>query len=133
MSRSQWYTPAVMVLLLGACGLSTDEAATNATPAALEESSYCAALSRAAQVLDDGGSTAEYNELLALIAAESPANHADTWALMLELSAEPFSYENFNPAADSLDRISVDLNSTCSGMDRMFVDDAGRMRQQPSG
>ena len=94
-----------------------------------EESSYCADLSNVLKTLDQGGTEADYNQLLARIVDESPSEHAQTWALMLKLSQDPFTYDNFNPAVDSLDRISVDLKSTCSGLDRMIVDDAGRMRQ----
>ena len=132
MGSLQRYVPAALVILLGSCGGSADGAATSSSSAAAEVTSYCDDLMSAAQILDDGGSEAEYDELLRRVAAESPADQADTWLLMSKLSDEPFSYENFNAAIDSLDRISDDLNSTCSGLDRMFVDDAGRMRMQPS-
>ena len=94
---------------------------------------YCDGLLSAAQILDDGGSEAEYNDLLLRVAAESPSDHSETWFLMSKLSEEPFTYDNFNVAIDSLDQISDDLNSTCSGLALMFVDDGGRMRMQLPG
>ncbi len=78
------------------------------------------------QVLDEQG-VAAYDELLANVIANSPAEHVEAWTLMLELSQEPFSYENFNPAVDSLERIAPDLTAKCSGPELFVVDDAGRV------
>jgi len=50
---------------------------------------------------------------------------------MLELSVEPFTYENFNPALDSLDDIGTDLEATCPRLGRFIVDDDGRVRGYP--
>lgn len=121
-----------LVILLGSCATSTDDVAPSVSVAD-QETGCCDSIMSAAQILDDGGSEVEYNNLLRRVAAESPSSHAETWLLMSVLSEEPFSYENFNPAIDSLDRISDDLNSTCSGLDRMFVDGDGRMRMRSSG
>lgn len=100
-------------------------------PAATEESAtaaYCADLVELMGLLDDGGTVAEYNALLAEIVDESPVGHGDAWALMLTLSEEPFTYDNFNPAVDALDRL--DLDSTCPGLlERLVVDDSGRVRR----
>jgi hypothetical protein len=96
-----------------------------------EESSYCADLTDLVQVLDGGGSTAEYEEVLSRVVEASPPAHAETWTLFLTLSREPFDYANFNPAVDSLDDIADDLDSTCAGLDQVIVDDDGRLRQLP--
>lgn len=133
MDSRHWIATAGLVLLLGSCGAGTDDVVSSGDSGAAEETGYCADLISAAQMLDGGGAEADYNDLLLRVAAQSPPDHADTWVLMSRLSEEPFSYENFNTAIDSLDRISDDLNSTCPGLDRMFVDDDGRMRMSPSG
>jgi hypothetical protein len=96
-----------------------------------EESSYCADLADLVQVLDGGGSKAEYDQLLGDVVEASPPAHAKTWALFQTLSREPFDYANFNPAVDSLDDIADELDSTCPGLDRVIVDDDGRLRQLP--
>ena len=100
MSGPQRFVPAALVILLGSCGASPDDAARSSNSGAGEETGYCDDLMSAAQILDDGGSVAEYNELLLRIAPESPSDHADTWLMMSKLSEEPFSYDNFNPAVD---------------------------------
>jgi hypothetical protein len=82
-------------------------------------------------VLDDGGTIGEYNELLTGVVDESPAGHASTWSLLLTLSEEPFSYDNFNPAVDSLERLVPELDVACPGLSEMIVDDAGRVRSYP--
>jgi hypothetical protein len=81
---------------------------------------------RLTQVLDEQG-VAAYDQVLANVIANSPAEHVEAWTLMLELSQEPFSYENFNPAVDALERIAPDLTSQCSGLEFFVVDDAGRV------
>jgi len=96
-----------------------------------EPSGYCADLDELVRVLDAGGSVAEYEQRLARVGEESPPEHAPTWSLMLALSREPFSYDRFNPAVDSLDRIADDIVAICPGFDRTIVDDAGRMRRWP--
>jgi len=133
MGSLHWIAPAGALILLGSCGASSDDVVSSRNSVAAEETGYCDDLIGAAQILDGGGTEAEYNDLLLRVAAHSPPDHADTWVLMSRLSEEPFSYENFNTATDSLDQISDDLDSTCPGLDRMFVDDGGRMRMQPSG
>jgi hypothetical protein len=99
------------------------------------DSNYCDDLLDLTHVLDDGGSVADYNQLLGRITAEAPAGHADTWALMLELSSERFTYENFNPAVDALEQLETDLAQTCPGLDapKLVVDDDGRVRQSSGG
>jgi len=79
-------------------------------------------------VLDDGGTIGEYNELLTAVVDKSPADHASTWSLLLTLSEEPFSYDNFNPAVDSLEQLDPELDTTCPGLREMIVDDSGRVR-----
>ena len=143
MGTSRWRGPATLALLLAACGSGADDAApanmsatvtaATVTAATVAPTAYCDDLADVARILDGGGSVADYNGLLVRIAAEAPTDHADTWGLMLRLSEESFSYENFNPAIDSLDRISAELNSMCPGFDRVIVDDDGRMRLQPAG
>jgi len=122
-----------MAILLASCGASGDDGSINGSSSVVEVTDYCDELISAARVLDDGGSVNRYNELLRRVEAASPPDHADTWRLMFELSDEPFSYENFNVAIDSLDTISDDLDGTCSQLDRVFVDDAGRLRMQLPG
>ena len=102
------------------------------TATAPTESSYCADVDELTGLLNDGGSVEEYNEVLNRIVDESPVGHALTWSLMLVLSEEPFSYDNFNPAVDSLERLDPDLNATCAGLQPMIVDDSGRIRSWPT-
>lgn len=110
----------IAFLSLGACGSGSGSGS--------EASSYCADLGRLVRVLDDGGTDAAYNRLLGRVAQEAPADHAPTWRLMSKLSRERFTYDNFNPAVDSLDRISDDLDAQCPGLGRLIVDNDGRMR-----
>lgn len=71
----------------------------------------------------------DYERRLAKVFVLTP--HADrrAWALMLRLSEEPFSYENFNPAIDELEGIVPRLERTClRGLgDQVAVDDSGRI------
>ena len=130
MHRLQRLLPVLPVMLLGACASTPANTVASPGPSTDEPAGYCDDLLRAAQILDDGGSEADYNDLLLRLASEGPPDHVETWILMSTLSTEPFSYDNFNPAIDSLDRISDDLDSTCPGLDAMFVDDDGRLRMQ---
>ena len=84
-------------------------------------------------MLDDGGTIDEYNEQLAGVLDESPADHASTWSLLLTLSEESFSYDNFNPAVDSLELLGPELETTCPGLGEIIVDDSGRVRSYPTG
>lgn len=71
----------------------------------------------------------DYERRLAKVLVLTP--HADrrTWRLLLELSEEPFSYENFNPAIDEFETIAPKLERTClRGLgDQVAVDDSGRV------
>ena len=120
---------AALLVLASACSAGDDQS-TASTP---DESDYCGDLGDLIRLLDDGGTIDEYNELMTRIADESPADHAPTWYLMLALSAEPFSYDNFNAAVDSLEQLDPDLSVTCAGLGRWIVDDAGRVRSLPTG
>ena len=93
---------------------------------ASDVSTYCTNVADLMGLLDGGASVADYDALLATIVDESPADHAGAWALMLTLSEEPFTYENFNPALDALD--AIDLDDTCAGLEPLVVDDDGRVR-----
>lgn len=94
------------------------------------EASYCAEIETAARVIPNGGTVAEYNTQLALVLDASPADHADTWQLMLTLSREPFTYENFNPALDSIDEISAEIRADCGAVyERVIVDNSGRLSE----
>ena len=115
---------------LASCSSPNDDAGSvDATEPA--ESPYCSDLAELTTVIDEGGSEGEYNDLLRRVADESPAHHAATWSLMLRLSVEPFTYENFNPALDSLDDIGPDIEATCPRLGRFVVDDDGRVRGFP--
>lgn len=116
------------LLLLAACGADEVES----TSAASEESGYCVDLDALIGVLDDGGTIGEYNELLTGVVAESPIDHASTWSLLLTLSEEPFSYDNFNPAVDSLEQLGPALEITCPSLREMIVDDSGRVKSYPT-
>lgn len=123
-----WLGAAAGVLFLTACGSDTVES----TSTTSEEAGYCADLAAFIVVLDDGGTIDEYNELSTAVADESPADHASTWSLLLTLSEEPFSYDNFNPAIDSLERLVPELDAACPRLGEMIVDDAGRVRSSPT-
>ena len=126
--RGWWLGVATTLPFLAACGADEVES----TSTALEESSYCAELDALIRLLDDGGTIGEYNELLTAVVDESPAGHASTWSLLLTLSEESFSYDNFNPAVDSLEQLGPDLDTTCPGLGEMIVDDSGRLRSYPT-
>ena len=96
------------------------------------DSTYCDDLGELTGLLDGGGTVEEYNALMSRIVDESPVDHETTWSLMLVLSEEPFSYDNFNPALDSLDRIGPDLEVACAELPPMIVDDSGRIRSWPT-
>lgn len=123
-----WWLGAAALLVFTACG-ADDDRSTAAPPI---ESSYCADVDELTGLLEGGGSVEEYNELLTSVVDESPDGHALTWSLMLVLSEEPFSYDNFNPAVDSLERLGPDLDATCPGVQPMIVDDSGRIRSWPT-
>jgi hypothetical protein len=124
-----WMLGAAATLgFLAACGADMVESSSTAS----EESGYCADLDALIAVLDDGGTIDEYNELLTGVVDESPAGHTPTWSLLLTLSEGPFSYDNFNPAVDSLDRLAPGLATTCPDLDAMIVDDFGRIRSYPT-
>jgi hypothetical protein len=126
--RGLWLGAAAGVVFLTACGSDTVES----TSTTSEQSGYCANVAALIDVLDDGGTIGDYNELLTAVADESPADHASTWSLLLTLSEEPFSYDNFNPAIDSLERLVPQLDVACPGLGEMIVDDAGRVRSFPT-
>ena len=123
-----WWLGAAGLLFLTGCG-SADDQSTATTPT---ESTYCADVDELTGLLEGGGSVDEYDEVLTRIIDESPDGHALTWSLMLVLSEEPFSYDNFNPAVDSLERLGPDLDTTCAGLQPMIVDDSGRIRSWPA-
>lgn len=129
--RSRWgwsLGAATTLTFLAACGADEVES----TSTAFEESGYCADLDALIGVLEDGGTLGEYNELLTAVVDESPPDHASTWSLLLTLSEEPFSYDNFNPAVDSLEQLGPELDTTCPGLGEMIVDDSGRVRSYPT-
>jgi hypothetical protein len=123
-----WLGAAAAIMFLAACGADT----VDSTSTTSEGSGYCADLAALIVVLDDGGTIGKYNELLTGVVDESPAGHASTWSLLLTLSEEPFSYDNFNPAVDSLERLVPELDVACPGLSEMIVDDAGRVRSYPT-
>lgn len=123
-----WVGAAAILMFLAACGADDVESSSTAA----DDSGYCADLDALMGVLDDGGTTGEYDELLTRVVDESPADHASTWSLLLTLSEEPFSYDNFNPAVDSLERLGPELDTTCPGLGEMIVDDSGRVRSYPT-
>lgn len=127
--RQGWWPGAAAALMfLAACGADGVES-TSSSPG---ESTYCADLAALITALDDGGTIDEYNELLTGVVDASPADHAPTWSLLLKLSEEPFSYDNFNPAVDSLDQLVPELDATCPSLDEMIVDDTGRVGSYPT-
>jgi hypothetical protein len=127
-SARYWWLGTAALSVLTACGAGNDEP-TATTPT---ESSYCADVDELTGLLAGGGSVEDYDELLTRIVEESPDGHTLTWSLMLVLSEEPFSYDNFNPAVDSLERLGPDLDATCPGLDPMIVDDSGRIGPWPT-
>ena len=128
-SRRGWWSGAATILVfLAACGDEEVES----TSTASEEADYCADLDALISVLDDGGTIGEYDELLTAVVDESPADHASTWSLLLTLSEESFSYDNFNPAVDSLEHLGPELDATCPDLDEVIVDDSGRVRSYPT-
>ena len=123
-----WWLGAAALSVFTGCGSGDDQS----TATAPTESSYCVDVDELTGLLEGGGSVEEYNGLLNRIVDESPDGHALTWSLMLVLSVEPFSYDNFNPAVDSLERLGPDLDATCAGLQPMIVDDSGRIRSWPT-
>ena len=63
-----------------------------------------------------------------VVTAGAGSSRSPTWALFVTLSREPFTYETFNPAVDSLDRIGDEVVAACPGFARVVVDDDGRLR-----
>jgi hypothetical protein len=126
--RSRIVGAAALLTLAAACG-SGDDDTTVTTP---DQSGYCEQLGSLLGVLDGGGTVAEYNALLTRVVAGSPAGHTDAWARLLTLSEEPFSYDNFNSAVDTLERIEPEFEVTCPGLARLIVDDDGRVRSFPT-
>jgi hypothetical protein len=128
-------TVVALLVVLGACESGGDGPASGATATAVdsgadtEGADYCTEIGVLMSVLDDGGSVSDYDAALIRVGDAGPADHEAAWTLLLTLSQEPFDYENFNPAVDALDDISADLDATCPGVDRMIVDDDGRVRQ----
>lgn len=116
------------LLVVASCGSGDDGSAVTGTTA----SSYCADVGQLAGLLEGGGSVEDYDELLTRIVDESPDGHAPTWSLMLVLSEEPFDYDNFNPAVDSLERLGPDLEATCPDLRPIIVDDSGRIGSWPT-
>jgi hypothetical protein len=109
-------------------GSSSSEPTPEPSPSESSPPAWCDDLLAAASVLDEGGSVATYDRLLDRVVASSPTGHAPTWALFVTLSREPFTYETFNPAVDSLDRIGDEVVAACPGFARVVVDDDGRLR-----
>ena len=70
---------------------------------------------------------ARYRALLQSVADESPPHQRPTWELLLTVVDEPFTYDNFNPAVDSLERIYPELNAECRDLEFLVVDDDGRL------
>jgi hypothetical protein len=121
------------LVVAASCGSTDDESrVSGAGESTTGESNYCAHVDELARVLDGGGSVDEYDEVINRIVVESPADHVATWSLMRELSEEPFSYDNFNPAVDSLERLSPDLDAACPELRPFIVDDSGRVRSYPT-
>jgi hypothetical protein len=125
--RGWWLVTAATLTLLAACGADDVESTSTASDA-----DYCVDLAALLGVLDDGRTIGEYDELLTGVVDESPADHASTWSLLLTLSEEPFTYDNFNPAVDSLERLLPELEGTCPDLGEMIVDDDGRVRSYPT-
>jgi hypothetical protein len=133
-----WRIGSVGVLaVLASCG-SADASRSGGTGESgnseptIGESDYCAEIDELARVLDEGGSVDEYNEVMKRVVVASPPDHVATWSLMTELSEEPFSYDNFNPAVDSLDRLGPALEVACPELRPFIVDDSGRVRSYPT-
>jgi hypothetical protein len=108
---------------------STTETTTGSTDPSAERPPWCDDLLAASLVLPDGGTVADYEALLARVAATGPPEFAPTWELLLAASAEPFSYDTFNPAVDALDRIAADVLAACPWFGGVVVDDHGRLRR----
>jgi hypothetical protein len=123
-----WWLGAAGLLVVTACGSDGDQSSATTSSA----SSYCADVDELTGLLDGGGTVEDYDELLTRIVDESPDGHDLTWSLMLVLSDEPFTYDNFNPAVDSLERLGPDLDATCADLQPMIVDDSGRIRSWPT-
>jgi hypothetical protein len=123
-----WWLGAAGLLVVTACGSDDDQSSATTSTA----SSYCADVDELTGLLDGGGTVEDYDELLTRIVDEAPDDHALTWSLMLVLSDEPFTYDNFNPAVDSLERLGPDLDATCADLQPMIVDDSGRIRSWPT-
>ena len=68
-----------------------------------------------------------YRTLLQAVHDESPPEHKPTWDLFSILADEPFSYDNFNPAVDSLEQIGAELSAGCPGAESVLVDEDGRL------
>lgn len=96
-------------------------------------SGYCGALVALIGLERTDGPMAEleyerrYRTLLQAVIDQSPPEHTPTWELFVTLIDEPFTYNNFNPAVDSLDQIGVELKTSCPGVELMLVDDDGRL------
>ncbi len=96
-------------------------------------SGYCGALVALIGLERSDGSMAKldyeprYRTLLQAVIDESPPQHTPTWELFVTLVDEPFTYDNFNPAVDSLEQIEAELNASCPGVESMLVDDDGRL------
>ena len=131
-SRNSVVLIACFLLAVTACGGSSQQSDSQTSHIEEEQTSsslsnYCDDVLELMNILNEGGTINAYDQLLTELVAESPAAHTDTWTLLLKLSQESFTYENFNPAVDSLESIFPDLESRCPELERMIVNDNGRV------
>ncbi len=113
----------------GSPGPTATTGATSSSDPSAARAPWCEDLLAASAVLANGGTVADYEALLARVAATGPPEFAPTWELLLAASAEPFSYDTFNPAVDALDRITADVVAVCPWFGGVVVDDHGRLHR----
>ncbi len=124
----------VSLLAFNACGDDAETAASDISNEPIETSdtsqnsseTYCEAIDELSKALAAGGVPA-YDQSLAAVVASAPDGDKEAWRLMQTLSLEPFSYENFNPAVDSIEAILPRLEAECEIEGPLIINADGRV------
>ncbi|MGI9609455.1 MAG: hypothetical protein ACR2NL_04085 [Acidimicrobiia bacterium] len=87
---------------------------------------YCGSVVRAISVAEDESDDSYLNEL-GLVLALAPNEHVEMWELLYRVVDEPFTYDNFNPAADEADRVLPAVENQCPDLPPAVINDDGRL------
>jgi len=81
--------------------------------------------------LDEGTEPAVYLGELNQARSLAPNEHVEMWKLLSRVVDEPFSYDNFNPAADETDRVLPMVIDLCADLPPVVINDDGRLITHP--